>query len=155
MTPSAVMVLDAGMEFRRTRTIAAEPQAIWTVLADFGGLASWAGNVDHSCLLHRSADGAVGTTRRVQAGRQTLVERITEFAPPERLAYAIEGLPRRMGRLSNSWELLPAANDATVVTLTSTVESGRRLVDRIVGRLMTKQSDAMLTGLAEAMGVTA
>ena len=78
----------------RSRTIAAEPQAIWDVLADFGSISSWADNVDHSCLLSPATEGiAVGTTRRVQVGRNTLVERITEFDPPTTLAYDIEGLP--------------------------------------------------------------
>ena len=57
---------------------------------------SWADNVDHSCILTSGADGTpIGTARRVQVKRDTLVERITEFDPPHVLAYDIEGLPRR------------------------------------------------------------
>ncbi len=100
------------------------PQAVWEVLADFGALSSWAGNVDHSCLLEHAVDGvAVGTSRRVQVGRDTLVERITEFDAPVALAYDIEGLPRRLRRVSNRWTLTPAG-DSTTVTLTSTVDIG-------------------------------
>ncbi len=70
-------------EISRSRTVAAEAQAVWDVLADFGAISSWAGNVDHSCLLSPAAQGVgVGTTRRVQVGRDTLVERITDFEPP-------------------------------------------------------------------------
>ena len=78
----------------RMRTLAAEPQAVWKVLADFGALSSWARNVDHSCLLEHGDDGVgVGTSRRVQVGRNTLVERVTDVIPGSTLAYDIEGLP--------------------------------------------------------------
>ena len=40
---------------RRLGTIAAEPQAIWDVIADFGAISSWADIVDHSCLLNPAA----------------------------------------------------------------------------------------------------
>ncbi len=43
---------------RRLRTIAAEPQAIWDVIADFGAISSWADIVDHSCLLNPAAPAA-------------------------------------------------------------------------------------------------
>src|ERR1700712_2217771 len=35
----------------RSRTIAADPQSVWDVLADFGSISSWADNIDHSCIL--------------------------------------------------------------------------------------------------------
>jgi hypothetical protein len=62
----------------RTRTIAAAPQEVWEVT--------------------HGADGPIGTARRVQMGRQTLVERIVEFEPPHALAYDIEGLPKRLAQ---------------------------------------------------------
>ena len=82
---------------------------MWDVLADFGAISSWAANVDHSCLLEHGPTGtAVGTSRRVQVGRDTLVERITEFDRTGALAYDIEGLPRRLRRVANRWTLAPA-----------------------------------------------
>ena len=147
------MVLDGGVaDISRSRAIAAPQQAIWEVLADFGSLSSWASNVDHSCVTKHGPDGApLGTTRRVQVGRNALLEHITEFDPPGALAYDITGLPPRLRKVANRWTLRPTT-DATVVTLTSTIEIGAgplaRLVERIVGRAMAKQSDAMLAGLA-------
>ncbi|MGY4712789.1 SRPBCC family protein [Mycolicibacterium sp. CBM1] len=142
---------DPMSDIRRTRTIAAEPQAIWAVLADFGAIGSWADNVDHSCLLQHGAEPGIGTTRRVQVGRDTLVERITDFEPPTTLGYAIEGLPRRLGA-SNRWTLVPVTSGYTAVTVTSAVRVGGNplaaLVERAVCRFMAKQSDAMLAGLA-------
>ena len=148
-------MLDDGVaEISRSRTIAARPQAIWDVLADFGSLSAWADNVDHSCVINHGPDGPLGTTRRVQLGRNTVLERITEFGPPARLAYDITGLPKRLRKVGNRWTLQPRGN-STVLNLTSTVEIGggpmARLAERIVGRAMAKQSDALLAGLAHRL----
>ena len=139
----------------RSRTVAAPPEAVWDVLTDFGALSSWAGNVDHSCLLEHGAGGAAGgTSRRVQVGRDTLVERVTEITAPAALAYDIEGLPRRIRRVANRWTLA-AAGGCTDVTLTTTVDIGANPVadvaERAMCRFMGKQSDAMLAGLAERL----
>ncbi len=141
-------------QFSRSRTVAASPQAVWDVLADFGAISAWAGNVDHSCLLEHGPPGpAVGTSRRVQVGRDALVERITEFIPTATLAYDIAGLPRRLRRAGRRWTLAPAADGGTGVTVTSTVDIGTnpiaRLAERSVCRAMSEQSEEMLAGLAE------
>jgi hypothetical protein len=139
----------------RDRTIPAPPQAIWNVLADFGALSSWADEVDHSCILNHGPDGALpGTTRRVQVGRNVLVERITQADQPATLAYDIEGLPRRLRHVANRWTLRQIGA-ATVVTVTSTVDIGTnplaRAAERIVCRVMAKQSDSMLAGITRKM----
>jgi hypothetical protein len=143
-------------DIHRARTIAARVQEIWDVLADFGSISSWADNVDHSCILFSGADGGpVGTARRVQVNRDTLVECITEFDPPHTLSYDIEGLPRRLRRVSNRWTLAAASEDladSAVVTLASRVEIGSRppekLAERLLCRFLARQSDVMLAGLA-------
>lgn len=141
-------------QISRSRTVAAPPEAVWAVLADFGAISAWAANVDHSCLLEHGPDGpAPGMSRRVQVGRDALVERITEIIAPVTLAYDIEGLPRRLRRVANRWTLSPsAAGGGTDVTLTSTVEIGDNpvagLAERAMCRFMSKQSDVMLAGLA-------
>jgi len=145
-------VLDDGVaHVSRSRTIDAQPQAIWDVLADYGAISSWAPSADHSCLLNAGPGGpTVGTARRVQLGRNTLVETIIEFDPPTALAYGIEGLPRRWGALANRWTLR-AAGQATEVTITSTIAGSGPLaavVGRVVARVMRKTSDEMLAGLA-------
>lgn len=137
----------------RTRGIAAPAEAVWNVLAEFGSISAWADNVDHSCLLqHGDNPVGVGTSRRVQVGRETLVERITDITPGMTLRYEIDGLPRRMGRVSNLWTVTPFG-DTSVVTLTSSVEIGgnplARLAERGLCRALAKQSDTMLAGLAD------
>ena len=97
----------------------------------------------------------VGTARRVQVKRDTLVERITEFDPPRVLAYDIEGLPRLFRRVTNRWTLAPTGGEQTRVTLTSTVEIGphatQKLTERALCRLVARQSDSMLAGLANRL----
>jgi Polyketide cyclase / dehydrase and lipid transport len=138
----------------RSRSIAADPQSVWDVLADFGSISSWADNIDHSCILNQSSE-PIGTTRRVQIGRNALVETITEFDTTRALGYDVDGLPKRVRRFNNRWSLRPAANGGTVVTLTSTVEIGsgpmRKLAERAVCRVQVRQSDIMLAGLANRL----
>jgi hypothetical protein len=138
----------------RSRTVAAEPQAVWNVLADFGSISSWADNIDHSCILNHG-DEPLGATRRVQIGRNALVETITEFDATWALAYDVDGLPKRVRRFSNRWSLRRVTNGGTVVTLTSTVEIGsgplQKLAERVVCRVQTRQSDIMLAGLARRL----
>ena len=140
-------------DIHRTRTIAAHVGDIWDVLADFGSISSWAGNVDHSCILFSGPDGGVvGTARRVQVKRDALVERITEFDPPRALAYDIEGLPSHLRRVTNRWTLESIGGESAVVTVTSTVEIGphamQKLAERAMCRVQVRQSDVMLAGLA-------
>ncbi|MCV6978682.1 SRPBCC family protein [Mycolicibacterium pulveris] len=137
----------------RTRTIAAPIEEIWDVLADFGAISTWVDNVEHSCILVSRAK-PLGTARRVQVGRNTLVETIVEFDPPHTLAYEIEGLPKQMGELTNRWTLRREGEDTTV-TLTSTVEIGSRpdqqLAERVICRMLAHQNASMLAGLAKRM----
>ena len=143
-------------EIQRTRSIAASAQKIWTVLADFGALSSWADNADHSCILFRGADGGhIGTARRVQIKREALVEQITEFDPPRALSYDIEGLPTALRRVTNRWTVTPTDGESSIVTLTSTVEIGphspQRLAEHVLCRFLARESDSMLAGLANRL----
>lgn len=144
----------AVADIDRSCTIAADPQQVWDVLADFGSISSWADNVDHSCILNHGSD-SVGTTRRVQIGRDALVERIIEFDPTWALAYEVEGLPKRLRRFTNRWTLRAAQGGTTVVTLTSTVEIGtgpiQKIVERAVCRVQARRSDVLLAGLAKRL----
>lgn len=141
----------------RTRTIRAPQSDAWDVLADFDRLAVWADNADHTCWLDDPlADGEmIGRARRVQAGRVVLVETITVWEPPARLAYDLGGLPPVVKSAVNEWRLLadPAGGDRTIVTLATHVDCGPRppqqLVARLVGNRLAKASDVMLAGLAD------
>ena len=87
-------------------------------------------------------------------GRNTLVERIVEFDPPNTLAYDIEGLPKQLRGVNNRWTLRPQGT-STVVTLTSTVDIGpsrvQQLAETVMCRVMTRESDGLLAGLAQRL----
>lgn len=138
----------------RSRTVPANQRAVWAVLADFGALSSWADGARHSEVLHHGPDGLLGTSRRVQVGRDALVETVTDCVEPITLAYDIAGMPRRLRSLSNRWTLA-AAGSGTIVTVTSTVRvdagPASRAAEWVVGRAMAKMSDEMLAGLVRRM----
>ena len=142
-----------------SRVIRARPQEVWALLADFGAAAGWADGVDHCSLLRQTADSpGVGTARRVQVGRDTFVETITDFQANRVLAYDIAGLPPSVSA-NNRWTLYPDSATSTVVTLTSTVRAShgplRRAGERVLARIMARRSRALLASLATASeGVT-
>lgn len=138
----------------RTGFVTARPGDVWAALADFARISAWASNVDHSCLLTEQ-DAGVGTARRIQTGRTTLVETVTTWTPPTDttpgvLTYAIAGLPPVVKSVSNSWQLT-ARSGGTAISLTSTVDAGPRpphqLIAKIVGRKLAGASDVMIAGL--------
>ena len=135
----------------RTHSIPAAPDVVWRVLADYGILARWAPNVDHSCLLTEQHEG-VGTVRRVQVGRTTLVETVVAWTPSELLSYEIAGLPPMLERVTNTWTLTPE-NSGTKITLTTDIESGagplKNVAAKVAGRKFGSASDEMLHGLTE------
>ena len=129
--------------------IAGSRDEVWAVLADFGAIVEWAPNVDHSCLTTADGEG-VGATRRVQVGRNALLERIVEWSPGDALAYELDGLPPIVRSATNRWSL--AGEGATTsVTLTTSIDTGsrppQRAVGRVVGRSLAKASRQMLDGL--------
>ena len=124
---------------------------VWDALADFGEIVRWAPNVDHSCLLSAQTEG-VGTVRRIQAGRRSLVERVVEWVPGQQLSYVIEGLPAVVRSLQNTWQL-DERGPRTVVSLTTAVDAGPRppqqLIAKALARQLSKVSNQMLGGLDE------
>lgn len=130
-------------------SIAASPGRVWASLADFGGISKWAPNVDHSCLTTEQTEG-VDCVRRVQVGRNALLEQVIDWQVDERLSYAITGLPPVVRSVVNTWSLTPDG-DATTVALTTQIDAGPRppqqMVARMIGKPMAKASRQMLAGL--------
>ena len=130
-------------------TVARGADDVWALLADFGAIARWAPNVDHSSMT-TEAEGGLGATRRVQLGRNALLEVVEEWVPSERLTYRINGLPPVLKNVTTTWTLAPKG-DSTTVVMTTVIDAGsrppQRLVARGVGRAMAKASRQMLTGL--------
>ncbi len=136
-------------EIVETTNIKGSPDQVWAVLGDFGGISRWAPNVDHSSLTTEQPTG-VGCVRRVQAGRNALLERVVDWQEPQRVSYTIEGLPPVVRSAINTWAL-EAHGDSTTVTLTTQLDTGprppQRLVARALGKVLAKASREMLAGL--------
>ena len=138
-------------EVTRSFDLAAAPDAVWVVLADFGSISSWAPNVDHSSLMSGQESG-VGAVRRIQAGRITVVEQVTEWDEGTALGYRIEGLPPAIKSVTNTWRLRPSAT-GTKASVVTDVHIGPRPPQQLVARGIAKRlggvSDQMLTGLRD------
>ncbi len=136
----------------RSTTVSATPDDVWAMLADFGAISAWVPSIQHSCLLSGQTAG-VGTVRRVQIARQTLVERVTTWEPPRRLAYDIDGLPPIVGTARNTWRIAPASSGSDVVLVTE-IDTGPHPVKALIARRvldrMARASELMLAGLTAA-----
>jgi len=134
----------------KTATLDTTPDIAWSVLADFGAIASWVPLIGHSCLIGQPETG-LGATRRVQIARQVLIERVVTWDPGRSLAYDIEGLPPIVGTPRNTWTLT-STSDGTHVALTTTIDTGRNPVKKFAAgkalERMALASDMMLAGLA-------
>jgi carbon monoxide dehydrogenase subunit G len=129
-----------------TRLVQAPVEAVWEALADFGAISRWGTGVDQSNLLTEGPIG-LGTTRRVQVGRNTLRETITTWEPGVKLAYSLVGLPPVVRAVTNTWELV-AEGSSTKVTLTSTVK-GRPLIAHLVAGKLGKAGVQLVDGLSK------
>jgi uncharacterized protein YndB with AHSA1/START domain len=141
----------------RSTTIAAPPELVWEVLADFGAIASWVPLIQHSCLLSDQTEHP-GTVRRVQIARQTLVERVVTWRPAQELAYDIEGLPPVLGTAHTTWRLTRDGDgtDATTeVVLSTELHTGPNPVKLFIGKKVLERmalaAELMLAGLADAV----
>ncbi len=137
----------------QSRRVAAPPEKVWALLADFDRICEWAPAVDHSTYLTTQTAG-VGTSRRAQVGRTTLVETITIWDERRSLSYRIDGLPPIVELAENTWDLA-ADGEATMVTLTVNIIPGRRppakLAAKAVVRRFASANSGMLEGLAAAL----
>lgn len=134
----------------RTTTIGARADVVWSLLADFAGISRWATNVDHSCSMTESSAG-VGAVRRIQTGRTTLVETVTDWDPGSGLVYRITGLPPVVRSVVTAWALTPESADTTEVAVRTVIDAGPRppqqLIARVVARKFGSAADEMLAGL--------
>jgi hypothetical protein len=148
-SPSADVV-----HVHRSRHLPHDADQVWEVLARFGRIGDWAPKVAHSTLTTERSEG-VGTARRVQVGRQALIETVTIWEPGRTLAYAIEGLPPLVEGVTNRWDL-GVDPVGTFVTLTSIIDPGSSPKGKLGARALRlplgKASEGMLDGLADHLG---
>ena len=134
----------------RTSFLPVPQDRVWAVLAGFAWISLWVPEIDHSCLL-TEGDPDIGTLRRIQMGRTTLVETVETWEPNFTLSYAIGGLPSLIRSVTNTWRLEPG-DEGTNVTIISDVDAGPHLPQKVIARLFGRRfgstSDEMLAGLA-------
>lgn len=137
-------------EITRHRVVGAPVDEVWAVVADFGAISGWAGFVDHSSLMTEQTEG-VGTKRRIQIDRTTVVETVTAWEPGATFSYSVTGLPPVIRSVTNTWRVGDSAG-STSVSISTEVDTGRRppqlAIAKAVARRLAKASDAMLAGLA-------
>ena len=135
----------------RSRHLPHEASAIWAVLARFDGIVDWAPKVSHSVFTTDQHEG-VGTGRRVQVGRQALIETVTIWEPERSLAYAITGLPPLVAGVTNRWDLNADVDGRTFVTMASVIDPGPGAKGKIGAQVLKvplgQAADSMLDGLA-------
>jgi hypothetical protein len=94
----------------------------------------------------------VGTVRRIQTGRTTLVETVTTWEPAATLAYRIAGLPPVVKAVTNTWRV-GASGNSTLVVLSTEIDAGPRppqqVIAKAVGRRLAAASEQMIAGLTE------
>jgi Polyketide cyclase / dehydrase and lipid transport len=138
----------------RSLLIPAAPDRVWTTLADFSSISCWAPNVSHSSAASEAHD-EVGAVRRVQVGRNALLERVTDWRLLEGLSYTIEGLPPDAGVVTTTWRIEPhgQASMTSVSTLIEPTGGPRgRIVGQVVARLLARAAGQMLQGLTDHLG---
>lgn len=128
--------------------ISAPIEEIWGVLSKFDQIFNWAEKVDHSCFYSEQEIG-VGTTRRIQQGSNVVLETITRWEEPAKLAYRIEGLPPVFKKVTNSWELFDeGANTRVELTVHIVpIRPPAELAAQILSRFFSRLNKKMLTGL--------
>ena len=129
----------------------ASADVVWAVLSDFAAIARWGPNVEHSSMASAQADG-VGAVRRVQVGRNALLERIVTWEPGRQLGYELEGLPPVVRKVTNTWTVTPDGS-GSLVRLTTDIEAAgprppQRAAARVFGKVLARTSRPLVSGLA-------
>jgi uncharacterized protein YndB with AHSA1/START domain len=149
----AACVRDPLSTVTRSLMIAAPATAVWAALSRFDSISCWAPNVTHSAAASQTREG-VGAVRRVQVGRNALLERVTDWRPLEGLTYTVEGLPPDAGQVQTTWRIDPqqGASMTSVSTVIEPLPGPRgRVVERVAARLLGRAAEQMLQGLKDQL----
>jgi uncharacterized protein YndB with AHSA1/START domain len=111
--PTTSMVMPRSVCHHSTN-IAANPEAVWSVLVDGTNWASWDSGVD--AVEGKIASGETITIRSQAAPGRTFPVRVVKFEPPTRLRFA-GGMPLDLFRGVRTYTLSPDAGGGTVFKL--------------------------------------
>jgi len=136
---------------------AAPTDAVFALLADGGGWASWAGPLVPRSRWHRTgtpAPGGVGAVRELGRRPMIMREEIVEFSPPRRLAYTVvSGVPVRdyLGTV----DLDPLPGGGTRITWRATFVPAYRGTGRLLCLALKPAIRSIARRLARAAAVQA
>lgn len=121
--------VEPALHFAVTEIVRAPSDAVWRVLGDFGTEHRWTKSVAECARDTREV--RVGTVRscrlpRPLMGRTAVRETLTEFAPGQALAYALEGPAGPFAFAASRWSTAPASADETAVTVEGTFRPANR-----------------------------
>ncbi len=146
-------------EVKVGRVVDASADAVWSVLADFGDIASWNGGVKAS---HSTSDesGGVGASRHCDlAPVGQLEETIVEWAPAERMVVRIDSakrLPIREALVH--FDLRPVdgttdrTDDRTEVTITYRYDTKFGVLGAATGPVLDRQLSSGFEGFLDDLG---
>lgn len=143
-------------EVKVRRVLDASAEAVWSVLADFGNIASWNGGVKAS---HSTSDesGGVGATRHCDlAPVGQLEETIVEWSPAERMVVRIDSAKRLpIKKALVDFELQPVGSDTserTEVTITYRYETKLGVLGAATGPVLDRQLSSGFEGFLDDLG---
>lgn len=124
------------------------PEILWGIVTDHEGMSRWLGADVR--VVAASAEGGVGTVRRISAGPLRIDEEVVAWDPPRRMVYRIvRGLPLRYhrgevrvapwgdGESELAWEItiasgIPKLADAIATLLRRRINRGLRTLREIL-----------------------
>jgi uncharacterized protein YndB with AHSA1/START domain len=138
----------APVRITRTRRMAAPPERVWSAIADHESWSDWFPAL--TAVEELDPGEGVGGRRRVHIGRLSVEEEFLVWEPDTRFAFTVTHADRRGIRsMVEDVRLTSVAGAATEVEYTQAVEPlGSRLLAPVVARLMSRQLERGLAGLA-------
>jgi hypothetical protein len=153
----AACVRDPVSTVTRSLLIPAPATAVWAALSSFDSIGRWAPNVTHSAPASHTREG-LGAVRRVQVGRNALLERVTDWCPLQGLTYTVEGLPPDAGQVRTTWRI-DAQQGESMTSVSTVIEPlpgpRGRVVERVAARLLGRAAEQMLQGLKDHLSPAA
>lgn len=140
---------DAPVRAVGTRHLAADADAVWSVIADHERWSEWFTPIDE-VIPGDPADG-VGGTRRVRVGSIEVDEEFLAWEPGRHFAFTVTHSSRPGIRSMNEdIRLTPDGPDATTVTYAMALDPiGGRVVRPILAPLLRRNLRAALAGLED------
>jgi len=137
------------VRIQRQIRIEAGPEAVWAVLADYGGVDKWMPSVDHAVIT--TGEAGVGCERACDIqGMGKVHERVLVWDENERFVVELSAMGP-MKSAQSDWMLTPQGEGTLVTSVTDVAMRfgpiGVLMARTVVGRQLGKQLEIGLRGL--------